>query len=499
MRRLADPVVKRLAFNKYVHVHSSLLNQCNSSNMASRTTVLVCSLLVVFILAQLFAYNKLSVMKSFPSFQTSQLSDEEALLELSLLCSKLNIKLYLLDVKSLEYVHSHSPKRAKDLLQEDQFDKFYSFGMDGKNIHLFQVQIDPLLQIKGFDIVYIKNIQPEQTPKPTFKNKVVAILLKKQDLIFHIYVLHSREGFWWIGSVSSDPYLSGHLNTLGLSLADHINAINSERALEKFQSKPFAPVPGLYIPNNITYFLTEFQSSKFKECPVSKARMFSKEHRYITSQAFRFMHKSYKLLSRVASIMYHSNVEFWLSSGTCLGYYRECNIIPYSSDVDIGLYARDFSPALITKFTENNFTLKHRFGLPNDSLEYSFVASSIPDVKLDVFFFYEEGDSVWNGATQPESRRKYKFTFPKFDLCWTEFISLKVRVPCETQLYLESIYGPNWGLSMVLIGVVLPFPVCAFIRENHLGTKLGHFIFIFFSFFKIVFMYKGSNISCLRY
>lgn len=54
-------------------------------------------------------------------------------------------------------------------------------------------QIDPILQIKGFDIIYIKNIQPGQLPKPQLKNKVVAIILRKQDLVFHIFVLHSRE------------------------------------------------------------------------------------------------------------------------------------------------------------------------------------------------------------------------------------------------------------------------------------------------------------------
>lgn len=54
-------------------------------------------------------------------------------------------------------------------------------------------QIDPILQIKGFDIIYIKNIQPGQPPKPQLKNKVVAIILRKQDLVFHIFVLHSRE------------------------------------------------------------------------------------------------------------------------------------------------------------------------------------------------------------------------------------------------------------------------------------------------------------------
>ncbi|KAI5713016.1 hypothetical protein M8J75_013055 [Diaphorina citri] len=411
--------------------------------MASRSTLIICILILVFILAQLFAYNKLN-MKNFQYLKTSQLSDEEAMLELASLCSRLEIKLYLLDKKSLEFVNLYDPQTAKDLLQEDQFDKFYSFGLDGKSMHLFQAQIDPLLQIKGFDLVYAKNIQPEQLPRAQFKNKVVGIFLRKQDLILHIYVLHSRESFWWVGSVTSDPYLSEHMNTLGLSISNHMNKVNLERALQKFLSKPFAPVPGLYVPENISYFLENFGSSKFKECPISKARTFSKQHRYITSQAFRFMHKSYKLLSRVASVMFYLNVEFWLSSGTC--YFRECNIIPYSSDVDIGLYAKDFTPQLITKLTEKNFTVKHKFGLINDSLEYSLVATSIPDVKLDMFFFYEDEKSVWNGATQPESRRKYKFTFPKFDLCWTEFISLKVRVPCDTQAFLESIYGPNWNV-----------------------------------------------------
>lgn len=40
-----------------------------------------------------------------------------------------------------------------------------------------------------------------------------------------------------------------------------------------------------------------------------------------------------------------------------------------------------------------------------DSLELSFLSE---DVKLDVFFFYEDGDIVWNGGTQAKSGRKFK-------------------------------------------------------------------------------------------
>lgn len=40
-----------------------------------------------------------------------------------------------------------------------------------------------------------------------------------------------------------------------------------------------------------------------------------------------------------------------------------------------------------------------------DSLELSFLSD---DVKLDIFFFYEEGDMVWNGGTQAKSGKKFK-------------------------------------------------------------------------------------------
>lgn len=41
-----------------------------------------------------------------------------------------------------------------------------------------------------------------------------------------------------------------------------------------------------------------------------------------------------------------------------------------------------------------------------DSLELSFQGED--DVKLDIFFFYEEDDYIWNGGTQAKSGKKFK-------------------------------------------------------------------------------------------
>eukprot|EP00118_Oscarella_pearsei_P007123 m.33772 g.33772 ORF g.33772 m.33772 type:complete len:87 (+) comp31882_c0_seq4:1849-2109(+) len=52
---------------------------------------------------------------------------------------------------------------------------------------------------------------------------------------------------------------------------------------------------------------------------------------------------------------------------------------------------------------------------------------------------------MWNGGTQAKSGKKFKYTFPKFRLCWTELVGILVRVPCQTLSYIEANYGPKWG------------------------------------------------------
>uniref|UniRef100_A0A8C9L2K7 Fukutin n=1 Tax=Pavo cristatus TaxID=9049 RepID=A0A8C9L2K7_PAVCR len=127
-------------------------------------------------------------------------------------------------------------------------------------------------------------------------------------------------------------------------------------------------------------------------------------------------------------------------------YEKQCNVIPYSKDVDLGIFIRDYKADIIPAFQKAGLPLKHKFGKVEDSLELSFQGDD--DVKLDIFFFYEEDDYIWNGGTQAKSGKKFKYLFPKFTLCWTEFVGLKVHVPCETLQYVEANYGPDWKVPV---------------------------------------------------
>ena len=61
-----------------------------------------------------------------------------------------------------------------------------------------------------------------------------------------------------------------------------------------------------------------------------------------------------------------------------------------------------FPSFLSPLFISTVFLLFHKV---EDSLELSFQGL---DVKLDIFFFYEEGDIMWNGGTQAKSGKKFK-------------------------------------------------------------------------------------------
>jgi fukutin len=67
--------------------------------------------------------------------------------------------------------------------------------------------------------------------------------------------------------------------------------------------------------------------------------------------------------------------------------------------------ASDYSAELVPLFSERGFKLKHVFGRENDSFEISFMYN---DLKLDLFFFYREGNTIWNGGTQAKSGLKFK-------------------------------------------------------------------------------------------
>ncbi|XP_024897132.1 fukutin isoform X3 [Pteropus alecto] len=297
----------------------------------------------------------------------------------------------------------------------------------------------------GFQCLKIENKDPRLDGIDSLSGTEIPLhyLCKLATHTIHLVVFHERSGnYLW----------HGHLR-----LKAHV-----DRKFVPFRKLQFGRYPGAFdrpelqeitvdgldvlIPKDLMHFLEEIPHSRFIECRYKEARAFFQQ--YLddnTVEAMMFRKSAKELLQLAAKTLKKLGVQFWLSSGTCLGWYRQCGIIPYSKDVDLGIFIQDYKSNMISAFQDAGLPLKHKFGKVEDSLELSFQGKD--DVKLDIFFFYEETDHVWNGGTQAKTGKKFKYLFPKFTLCWTEFVDMKVHVPCETIEYIEA----NYGVSMCQI------------------------------------------------
>ncbi|KAJ8898420.1 hypothetical protein PR048_003780 [Dryococelus australis] len=350
---------------------------------------------------------------------------------------RLGVRVFLVDPQSLQRVSAGRGDRGRTCVSCPH--AFVALLQAGSTI---QEEFVYAMQEKNFHIAIIYNVKPRELASDIPSKAPIGYFLKRNAAI-QLVVFYEREGnYWWHGSINSDPDAPVKLRELGLSIYS-LDFMRNEGAYEKFEitlSHDFQ-VP-MNVPKDSVQFLREKSNSRFIECSVARMNEFYRIYgKNVTQETMKFSHRAWKLLSRAKTVLDKLNVRFWLSSGTCLGYYRQCGIIPYSKDVDIGIFITDFSENILPEFVAHGFSLKHWFGKINDSLEMSFMSNGI---KLDIFFFYEDGPWLWNGGTQAKSGRKFRYLFPRFTLCWTEFLELKVRVPCETKAYIEANYGPDW-------------------------------------------------------
>ncbi|XP_037547748.1 fukutin [Nematolebias whitei] len=423
----------------------------------NRTAVLSLLLIssCVFLLFQLNYYRKyvsksgLHVLNPAGHVTSNQVQ-WQTLKKFLALAQHFKLPLFLADVAALTLL-SHDAVRQRDRMTREPH---CSFFCTGRPITSFALQAnlwkyDPAFllaaQQKGFELLELRGEDPRLASLDTLSGEELPLhfLFRLHSYSIHVVLLYERSGnYLWHGALRLK--------------------VNVDRSFSPFRLLDYGRHAGAYdrpeliltvldgldvrVPRNISEFLRQHRHARFLECRYRDARSFLQLYPQDSSAAaVDFRRKAKSLLHSAARTLAALRVPFWISSGTCLGWFRQCSIISYSRDVDIGIFITDFRPDIVTAFRDAGFSLKHKFGKVEDSLELSFVDD---DVKLDIFFFYKDGGVVWNGGTQAKSGRKFKYIFPHFSLCWAELLEVKVRVPCETLDYVTANYGATWSVPV---------------------------------------------------
>ncbi len=143
------------------------------------------------------------------------------------------------------------------------------------------------------------------------------------------------------------------------------------------------------------------------------------------------------------------NIKFFLSSGTCLGYFREGKFIDHDYDIDIGVFKNDYSPDIIESMKKEGFKLYRVWGEINNGMELSFYIPNTPlgmHAKIDLFLHYRNvgKPNTISWFTYSPSKKKIHYRVKKFSLKKVNFLGLHVYVPYPTVDYIEEHYGLDW-------------------------------------------------------
>ena len=162
-----------------------------------------------------------------------------------------------------------------------------------------------------------------------------------------------------------------------------------------------------------------------------------------------------RTLLDLKEVLDSSNVQFWISDGTHLGYYRDSDFISHDPDIDVGIFIEDWENEVLDKLKRNGFNLKWQFGLEECGLEYAIEKRGI---KIDLFFFYKNlpnrniyWHATWFGTynTPGKFRKMVRCFYEPFELKEIEFLGYKFLAPKDTEKYIIQKYGPDWKIPKI--------------------------------------------------
>ena len=174
-------------------------------------------------------------------------------------------------------------------------------------------------------------------------------------MLIHVSIFYKRGEFYWIGG-GSDEDNDEEAMWFG----------NFPRAMQSFTTNIYKDRE-----LNLKRFLYDYEHSKFIECNKTSAErnlnIYGQNYRQTSEHLSRIM-PGLQFLSQSLEKFYKN---YTLISGTLLGWYRDCGVIPHTTDVDLGMFIDDYEDSLKKFFLGNRVLhLAKLHGMPNNSYEF---------------------------------------------------------------------------------------------------------------------------------
>lgn len=275
-------------------------------------------------------------------------------------------------------------------------------------------------------------------------------------LHLHLVILHRRRHFLWIGSINHNE--TDHLSEQNIWFSPHFGD-HQEHIFDAFSPKLSPSGYSFHIPDDVKHFVSQLPTSRYIRCPAMRRNRWNR--RYPTDQKERYIKQlsTEKAIIGMKALMRQQRMQFWLVSGTLLGWHRQCDVISYTSDTDFATRSRylerNMGKAMDGSLASGNSSIRltQRFGHPEDSLEYSFELRPNKELlheKIDLFFVYRNSTHYLQPLHVPQSSVYTHQTYPPYQLCSVNLLGYKMLAPCTPELVIRA------GKSTAFLTIVCP-------------------------------------------
>lgn len=139
------------------------------------------------------------------------------------------------------------------------------------------------------------------------------------------------------------------------------------------------PFELVQIPEDPFDYLMQKNNSRLIECDRAMATRYYERYSDQDPPDSRFARRAEANIRSFKRMMSDYRMGIWLSSGTLLGWYRQCNIIAFTTDVDFESDARFASEEITESLMSNEYGFRFLFiwGIPSKGYEYTLVRKGI--------------------------------------------------------------------------------------------------------------------------
>ncbi|CAJ0928003.1 unnamed protein product, partial [Mesorhabditis belari] len=163
-------------------------------------------------------------------------------------------------------------------------------------------------------------------------------------------------------------------------------------------------------------------------------------------------HSDMPLVAFVRDLILRRGSIPFIVSGTLLGWYRECSIIPHTRDMDFASfhYECPFDMLNIINTLELPWLWPYReYGRPDDNWSFTMEIRGNSTFWIDIFTMYYDEKRNVNFVSALAGLQKMKYTYTRFDtLCAVDLLNYVFYAPCDPEAYIRADYGPDWRIDV---------------------------------------------------